>query len=118
MIGRALPWCVLVAACGTDIPPDNGGVASSPQVYVAKVKTILVGQPPTDDEVKAVAADPKALGGLVDQWMKQPEYAQKMMVFFELAFQQTQITDADFIDMIPPTGIGRGRAVPLLVQNV
>ncbi len=30
----------------------------SPAVYVAKVKNLLVGLPPTDDEVKAVEADP------------------------------------------------------------
>ena len=113
---RALPLCVLVAACGTDIPPDSN--ATSAQVYVAKVKNILVGQAPTDAEIQAVTKDATALDGLVDQWMQQPEYAQKMMVFFELAFQQTQITQQDFVDLVPPRGLGVGRAVPLVVQNV
>jgi hypothetical protein len=89
-----------------------------PAVYVAKVKNILVGLPPTDDEIAAVTADPSALGGLVDGWMQQPEYQAKMMVFFELAFQQTQITAADFTDMIPPQGLGVGGQIPLLLQNV
>jgi hypothetical protein len=91
-----------------------------PTVYVAKVKNILVGQPPTDDEVRAVTADPSALAGLIDGWMKTPEYQQKMLVFFQLAFQQTQIGAADFTDMIPPNGlgIGSGGQIPLLVQNI
>jgi hypothetical protein len=98
---------------------DDGGVAlaDSPAIYVAKVKNILVGLPPTDDEVQAVVADPTALKGLIDQWMTTPEYQQKMMVFFELAFQQTQITLADFTDMIPPSGLGIGGQMNLLLQN-
>jgi hypothetical protein len=86
-------------------------------VYVAKVKNLLVGLPPSDDEVAKVVADPTALGGLIDGWMQLPEYQQKMMVFFELAFQQTQITEADFVDLVPPNGLGDGRAIPQLVQN-
>ena len=109
-----------VLGCGTDTAADHddGFVADPPSVYVAKVKNILVGLPPSDAEVAQVAADPKALGGLIDGWMKLPEYQQKMMVFFELAFQQTQITAADFVDLVPPNGLGGGRAIPLLVQNV
>ncbi|HEY7956136.1 MAG TPA: hypothetical protein VII38_12630, partial [Polyangia bacterium] len=92
----------------------------SPAVYVAKVKNLLVGLPPTDAEVKAVIADPGALRGLIDQWMALPEYQQKMMVFFEIAFQQTQITAADFTDMIPPQGlgVGTGGQIPLLLQDL
>src|SRR5690242_4409799 len=89
-----------------------------PAVYVAKVKTILVGLPPTDAEIAAVTADPEALGGLIDGWMLLPQYQQKMMVFFELAFQQTQINAQDFVDIVPPNGLGNGRATPQLIQNV
>ncbi|MEO8548599.1 MAG: hypothetical protein ABI678_01445 [Kofleriaceae bacterium] len=92
-------------------------VADPPEVYVAKVKNILVGLPPSDAEVSAVAKDPAALGGLIDGWMAQPEYRQKMMVFFELAFQQTQIDENSFVDIAPPNGLGNGRQVPLVVQN-
>ena len=63
-------------------------------------------------------ADPSALGALVDGWMALPEYQAKMMVFFELAFQQTQITAADFTDMIPPTGSASAAQMPLLLQNL
>ena len=93
-------------------------VGDTPEVYVAKVKNILVGLPPTDDEIAAVDKDPNALPGLIDTWMATPEYQQKMMVFFELAFQQTQITAANFIDIMPPNGLPGERQSPLLVQNV
>jgi hypothetical protein len=74
--------------------------ADPPTTYVAKVKNILVGLQLTDDEVKAVESDPTQLGALVDGWMKLPQYATKMMRFFELAFQQTQITGQDFTDQL------------------
>jgi hypothetical protein len=114
--------CVCIAAmvgCGNDHANggDDGFQADPPSVYVAKVKNILTGLAPTDDEVKAVTADPNALPGLIDGWMQTQQYQDKMRVFFELAFQQTQITDVDFVANIPPRGLGQGRAVPLLVQN-
>jgi hypothetical protein len=122
---------VAAPACGTDTAAGGGGgggggggdddvsfVPDPPSVYVAKVKNILVGLPPSDAELAKVAADPSTLGGLIDDWMKLPEYQQKMMVFFELAFQQTQIAAADFVDIVPPQGLGVGRAIPSLIQNV
>jgi len=128
-IGVALmALLVSASACGTDTAGGNNGgggdddevtfVPDPPSVYVAKVKTILVGLPPSEDELARVTADPAVLGELIDGWMKLPEYQQKMMVFFELAFQQTQIAAADFVDIVPPQGLGAGRAIPLLVQNV
>ena len=98
-------------------PTPEPFVPDPPAVYVAKVKNILVGLPPTDAEVAAVVADPTALSGLIDTWMALPQYSDKMRVFFELAFQQTQISDANFIDIAPPNGLGNGKQVPLLVQN-
>ena len=133
-VGVALmAWLVAVPACGTDTAggssggdDDDGGgggdgisfVPDPPSVYVAKVKNVLVGLPPSDDELARVTSDPAVLGELIDGWMKLPEYQHKMMVFFELAFQQTQIGAADFVDIIPAQGLGNGRAIPLLVQNV
>jgi hypothetical protein len=116
--------CVLSIGCaqrGQATPAPDAGVpfqVDPPAVYVAKVKNILVGLPPTDDEVQAVAADPTALGHLVDQWMARPEYQQKMLVFFELAFQQTQLNTSDFTDMIPPQGLGVAKQIPLVLQNL
>lgn len=117
---RALPLLV-VLGCGTDFhqpPPPSAFTPDPPSVYVAKVKNILVGEPPTDAEIAAVTKDPNALAGLVDGWMQTPEYTDKMLVFFELAFQQTQITSADFTDLIPQRGLGQGRGKNQLVQNV
>jgi hypothetical protein len=108
----------LAAACaGPTYDTTVPFVPDPPAVYVAKVKNILVGLPPTDAEIAAVVADPNALPGLIDQWMQLPQYAEKMMVFFELAFQQTQVSQADFVDNVPPNGLGNGKSIPLLVQN-
>jgi len=112
-------------------PPDGSGAAAStppgvlpfqadpPSVYVAKVKNILVGMPPTDEEVKAVEADASKLKSLIDGWMAMPEYQDKMLTFFQLAFQQTQVSIIDFSDQTfpRPADISPFTA-PLLVQNL
>jgi hypothetical protein len=121
----------LGAACGTGAPaaPDSpqtkpgttGGTPTppyvvplapfspdSPYTYVAKVKNILIGQPPTDAEIKQVIAEPSSLGTLIQGWtqIKDPNntdgltyYQEKMLVFFKLAFEQTQIAAVDFVDL-------------------
>ncbi|HEX8950252.1 MAG TPA: hypothetical protein VF945_00335, partial [Polyangia bacterium] len=120
----ALGTCLASTGCtrqgAATTNPDAGMrfQADAPTVYVAKVKNILVGLAPTDDEIAQVTADPSSLGALVDGWMKLPQYQDKMMVFFELAFQQTQITAADFTDSIPQQGLGVGGQIPLLLQNI
>jgi hypothetical protein len=77
----------LLGACSSGPPsvpratPSAAGAPFEPvppRVYVAKVKNILVGLPPTEAEVAAVEADPAALSQLVDAWMQRPEYDQKM----------------------------------------
>ena len=79
-----------------------------------------MGLPPTDDEVKAVAADPTQIKTLVTAWMKLPGYATKMKRFFhELAFQR-DAGDAPSTSrtMTFPKQIGiNATTVPLLVQN-
>jgi hypothetical protein len=112
---------VLALGCGTDFQGTNGPdsfTPDPPSVYVAKVKNVLVGQAPTDAEITAVKNDPNALGGLIDGWMQTPEYEAKMLVFFELAFQQTQISTADFIDLLPNRGLSRGPGAEPLLQNI
>ena len=123
-----------MAACTSDdaaptgasapIDPLNGVAAdlpnetSPPSVYVAKVKNVLVGLPPTDEEVKAVVADPTKLAGLIDGWMKLPQYQTKMLRFFQLAFQQTQVDSADFDDQTFPSKMSINReTTPLVTQN-
>jgi hypothetical protein len=91
--------------------------AAPPRVYVAKVKNVLLGLPPTEAEVKAVEADPSKLGPLVDGWMARPEYKEKMMRFFQLAFQQTQIVANDFAPQVYGLLGRNSSSTPLLLQN-
>jgi hypothetical protein len=108
----------LAAACtGPTYDTRVPFVPDPPTVYVAKVKNILLGRPPTDAEIAAVTADPTALGGLISGWMQDPAYQQKMMVFFELAFQQTQIAAVDFANLATPNGLPNAPSSPLLVDN-
>jgi hypothetical protein len=103
------------AALDVGLSPFEPALAAS---YVAKVKNLLLGLPPTDAEVNAITADPTQLVVLVHGWMQEPQYLQKMQRFFELAFQQTQITAADFADQAYPQAIDiNGSTTPLLVQN-
>jgi hypothetical protein len=90
----------------------------SPLVYVGKVKNALTGLPPTEDEVDRVQADASALRGEIDGWMHTPQYRTKMRRFFELAFQQTQISEIDFADQVYPKRLAiNASTTPLLVEN-
>ena len=101
---------------GAAPPPFN---AVSPAAYVAKVKNLLVGLPPTDAEISSVTADAGALPELIAGWQKLPEYQRKMERFFELAFQQTQISMTDLADQSYPKQLVTNVATsPLLLQNV
>jgi len=107
----------------------DGGVvpfqADSPFVYVTKVKNIMTGLAPTQAEVDSVANAPDqpsnqaALVTLIDQWMLLPQYQATMMNFFELAFQQTQISQVDFNEIVPNGNgsIGTSNMVNLLIEN-
>ena len=93
--------------------------ADPPTVYLAKVKNLLVGLPPTSEEVAAVTAEPTQLKSLIQGWMRLPQYTTKMQRFFELAFQQTQVTSADYADQVYPKQIDvNGATTPLLLQNL
>ena len=118
MMGRRLSvgafFALVLGACssGSDArvldagSDDDGSVmvlpfeAVRPQSYVAKVKYLLTGLPVTNDELTKVIADPSALSGLVDGWLALPEADTKLIQFFGNAFQQTQMTGADFTDQI------------------
>ncbi|HVV51669.1 MAG TPA: hypothetical protein VHO06_18515, partial [Polyangia bacterium] len=123
--GKARPDAAGPPAADAGAAADSGVAgplpfqADPPAVYVAKVKNLLVGLAPTADEVAAVTADPTQLQPLIQEWMQLPQYAQKMQRFFELAFQQTQITSADFADQFYPKQIDdNGATTPLLLQNL
>jgi hypothetical protein len=109
---------VEAGAPDAEVEAGLGFQADPATVYVAKVKSILVGLPPTDAEIDAVAGDPTQIGPLIDGWMQLPQYAQKMLRFFQLAFQQTQVTYTDFADQAFPKNIDiNATTIPLLMQN-
>jgi hypothetical protein len=69
-------------------------------VYMTKIKTLLTGLAPTQAEVDAVTASPSALGNLVTQWMKLPQYTAKMESFFADAFQQSNAQAIGFVTQL------------------
>jgi hypothetical protein len=106
------------------------------RVQLRKVKGLLTGLAPTEEEVALVtsAPDPKqALMGLIDTWtsIDHPEFYRffydKMLVFFTNTFQQTGFTPTE--DFKPqllenggfdlgPIGVFGDDAFPKLVQNL
>lgn len=77
-----------------------------PAVYAAKAKDVLTGLALTDEERRAVTADPAAakaqgvLRGLIDQWMETDAFRTKAFHFFKNAFQQTQLDRSDLEDQL------------------
>jgi hypothetical protein len=122
-------------------PQVNTYAPDTPYTYVAKVKNILVGLPALDSEIQAVVDDPTAkttanvLRGLIQSWMQIVDpnsptspmfpsgmtyYQEKMMVFFKLAFEQTQVTSVDFGDQFGNAQFhpfGQGPSASILLQN-
>ena len=82
---------------------------------LGKVKGLLTGLPPTDAEIAAVQADPKALRGLIEKWVATPDHAAKLLGFFSNAFQQSQAVSADFSDQL---GAAQGRLDARLLANL
>jgi hypothetical protein len=121
------------STAGTDAAPSPEASAfapNSPYVYVAKVKNILVGLPPTDSEVLSVvnATDPVTqLQTLIQGWMTLADptapagttyYEEKMRVFFALATQQTQVGVTAFSDQVYPGQIDvNASTTSRLVEN-
>lgn len=83
-----------------DGPPELPFEPVPARVYVAKVKNLMLGLPPTEAEIAAVTQDPTALRDLVDAWFVRPEAQAKLGTFFSKAFQQTQVSPNDFIDQM------------------
>jgi hypothetical protein len=92
------------------LPPPVVFEAVSPESYTAKVKNLLTGLPTTSAELAAVTADPKALRGLIDQWMALPQFQTKMLVFFRNAFQQAQVDGSTLLDQLGGRGLGTNGA--------
>ncbi len=95
-----------------DAGPTQPFEPIGPSSYVPKVKNLLVGLAATDAEVQAVVDDPKALRGLIDQWMTLPEFKGKMVDFFRNAFQQNHaslqfLADNVGLDINTVSGLAR-----------
>src|SRR5712664_804931 len=114
-LGAALVLLAPVLSCmpsgssvsATPAPPPGLYEPVSVGSSVGKVKNLLIGLPPTDAEIQAVSVDPRALRGLVSQWVATPEYTAKLQVFFASAFQQNQAVSADFNDQLGDSAQGR-----------
>jgi hypothetical protein len=74
--------------------------ALAPNAYGSKIKTVMVGRALDDAELGALRDDPDALAGLIDGWMKDPAWRARLLNFFEQAFQQTQVSAADYDDQL------------------
>lgn len=85
---------------GTDTPPVVPFDPLPVAAQVSKVKTVLTGLAPTSAEVESVTQDPKALRTLIDAWTRTPQYQEKIQLFFDDAFQQSQARAQDFRSVI------------------
>ncbi|HKP56355.1 MAG TPA: DUF1585 domain-containing protein [Polyangiales bacterium] len=112
-----------IAPTAPDAGEQDAGPAPAfepvaPASYLAKVKNLLLGLPPSDAELARVQADPDALPELIAGWMQLPQYQDKLQRFFELAFQQTQISVDDFENQAYPRPLGINPfSMPRLLQN-
>jgi hypothetical protein len=115
----------------SDMPPNGPSRAPwtaplPPISMLRKVKGVLTGLAPTDAELAAVTADMGALGGLIDGWMATPEFTEKMIFFFQNAFQQSSLAVLDFQPQLRkrpgafdlPYAIFGDNAFPLLFKNM
>jgi hypothetical protein len=119
--------------------PENPLLPFEPvdiRVQLRKVKGLLTGLAPTEEEVSLVSSAPdpqQALKGLIDTWtsVDHPEFYRffydKMLVFFTNTFQQTGFTPTE--DFKPqllenggfdlgPIGVFGDDGFPKLVQNL
>jgi hypothetical protein len=111
-------------ANGVALPPWTEPLP--PISVLRKVKGVLTGLGPTDADVAAITADPAALDQLIEGWLETPEFAEKMIFFFQNAFQQSSLAVLDFQFQLRkrpgafdlPYGIYGDDAFPLLFKNM
>mgnify|MGYP001822994842 CR=1 FL=1 len=72
---------------------------AAPFVYAAKIKTLLTGLALNSDELEALTADPSALKRQVASWLATPEADEKLLAFFETAFQQDGYEEQALVDL-------------------
>lgn len=81
---------------GPAVPPPEPFDPVPAHVSLRAAKLTLTGMAPTDDEVRAVLADPQALKGLVAQWLETPEFKVKMLDFLTKTLQQDHTDIVDY----------------------
>lgn len=69
-------------------------------VGAAKVKKVMTGVPLSEEERALIASDQSQLPDLIERWMELPEWRQRLLFFFQQAFQQTQTDIDSYIDQI------------------
>jgi polyisoprenoid-binding protein YceI/cytochrome c553 len=103
---------------GTSLPLSH-------QSALRKVKNILTGLAPTEQEL-ARPQTPQELQLLIDSWMQTPEFKEKMLFFFANVFQQSSISIPDFYNQLRNRpgafnlayGIYGDTALPQLFKNM
>ena len=84
---------------------DDGGTtyafeAVQPRTYVAKIKNLLTGLPPTQSEIDGVVTDPTTLPASIESWIAMPQGEASIFSFFQSSFQQVQVGSSDFADQL------------------
>ena len=105
----------------------SGGFTTPLSTYSAlrKIKSVLTGLAPIDAEV-AAATDSTALKGLIDTWMGTPQFQDKMILFFQDAYQQSSLAVLDYEFQLRkrpgafdlPYAIFGDNAFPMLFKNL
>lgn len=67
--------------------------AVAARIYTAKLKSLIVGEPLSAEELSQVEADPAELRTLVSAWIDRPRAKAKLQNFFTTAFQQEGFED-------------------------
>ena len=62
-------------------------------------------------------ADREALKGLIDGWMRTPEFQVRMYRFFQNAFQQVQINQTSFVDQLFNEGLSNARLLAKVTDS-
>ena len=88
-------------------------------IYVRRVKTILTGQPPTDEEVATVLADPDTLPDFIAQWVETEAFAGKLGDYLQVTLQQAPGGRTEYVSQIANAdGVGQFRPPNALYDNL
>lgn len=93
---------------GSEEPWEPGGPSGEcavdelvpAHVYVRRVKTLLTGEAPSDDEVAAVLADEDALAGLIEGWVETEAFGDKLHEYFRVTLQQASLGRLEYVSQI------------------